>query len=188
METEEFVEPGKTIAKTVIKIINIILALFILILIYQLLYADHYSFSNDRIDLFLHHSTASNTVFVIFLILLLLLLYSKKIWQRLLLGLLTLPVIGILLLFLLFSAGIVGLLQEFLIRQYFYQKDGFNYYLISERYAAFDHMNFVIYKEKPVFLFLKKRERVNEAELIKNKIEMKNVYSEYYKKSVWLNK
>jgi hypothetical protein len=169
----------------VIKIINTTLILFIFVLIYQLAFADHYSFSNDRIDLFFHNSTVSNTVFIFLLIIILLFIYSKKNWQKLLLGLLIIPIAGIFLFVLLFTAGIVGLSQEVLIRQYFYQKNGYNYYVISERYFATEHMNFVIYKEKPVFLFLKKRERVKEAELMNYRIDMDNVYKQYFKKSIF---
>ena len=71
--------------------------------------------------------------------------------------------------------------DEVFVRHYFYQKDGYNYYIVSERYAAFESRNLMIYKEKPIFLFLKNRERVSDLELAKNKIDMSEVYKGFNK-------
>ena len=51
--------------KLLIKVINAALLVSILILIFEITFADKCSFSNDRVDLFIHHTQTPLMVFIL---------------------------------------------------------------------------------------------------------------------------
>ena len=159
------------------KILIVLIIFFVLIFIYQITFAQNISFSNDIVDHFFHFTQTVNAVFIFFLLLCLLFINSKETWQKVITGILVLPVILFLLLGVVMSSGIVFARDETNMRHYFFNKDGYNYYLVSERFWAFEgSSNLKIYKEKPLFLFVKERLSVDENELINNKVDYVKEY------------
>ena len=139
--------------KLLIKIINAALLVSILILIFEITFADKCSFSNDRVDLFIHHTQTPLMVFILLSILVLLFLFSKKNWQKLVTSILAIPFLLIMLFIILFFSKFITMPDEVFVRHYFYQKDGYNYYIVSERYAAFESRNLIEYTRKNQYFY-----------------------------------
>jgi hypothetical protein len=157
-------------SKLLKKILISLIIFFTLIFIFQITLAQDFNFSNGLIDNYFHFSQVLNVVLIFFLLLFLLLINSKQTWEQVVTGILILP-ITLLLLF-----GIV-ILPETDVRHYFFNKDGYSYYIVNE-----GRINLKVYKEKPAFFFIKERKRVTEDELKSNGIDYSKEYDNYLKK------
>jgi hypothetical protein len=71
-------------------------------------------------------------------------------------------------------------------RYYFGSKNGFSYYIKSERLSALDGSELHIYKERPLFFFVKERLPVKDEELNAMGVKPDKIRSyfidEYFKK------
>lgn len=162
------------------KTILLLMAFSLIVIIYQITLAQNISFSNDIIDHYFHFSEFSMLVFLGLLMIIYLVLISSRAWQKILLGITIIPVVLILLISIFFLSGAVFAPSQANARYYFYKKDGYNYYIVSERYVAFEgSANIKIYKEKPLFLFIKERKVVNDDELLKNKVDINKAINNF---------
>ena len=137
------------------KIVISLIIFFTLIFIYQITFAKNISFSNDIIDRYFYYTQTQNAIFIFFLLLCLLFLNSKQTWEKVISVALILPTFIFLLLGIFFISGVVGN-DSTNVRHYFFNKDGYSYYMISE-----GRLNIKMYKEKPLFLFIKELKVVN---------------------------
>jgi hypothetical protein len=140
--------------------------LFTAFFIFQLTYASNISLSNSRIDQFVHHSQVFCGSVVIILFLSLLIIHLKNKWIKITLGIIILPISLTMLLGLtVVSYGMLAPSDSYS-RFYFYEKDNFNYYVTSERFAAFSGgRELKYYKEKELVLFLKRRIELTETDI-----------------------
>ena len=135
--------------------------------IFQVTYASQVSFSNPRIDEFVHHSQFIIGAIGIILFLFLLITHIKIKWIKITLGIIIVPIFLIMLLGLLFvSYGVLSDSNSYA-RFYFYKNDGFKYFVTSERYVAFSgSRELKYYEEKDLILFLKTRKELSDAEVL----------------------
>jgi hypothetical protein len=165
------------------RVILITLFFIVSIFIYQITWAQNISFSNNMIDNFFHFSKNTIALFIIVLILWYLFLISKKTLHKNIIGFSLIPIVLLFLLSLLYLSAPVFAPSKANIRHYFYEKNGYSYYLVSERYWAFEgSSNLRIYREKPLFLFLKERVSVSEEELAENNINYGQEYQLFFEK------
>ncbi len=168
------------------KIILGAILLFSLLFLYQITIASNISFSNGIIDRLLHFCEVPVFIFVVILVLVYFFNKLKRLGQRIAIGLISLPVVFIFIVTILFSSGIVFASDEAMIRYYFFEKGDYSYYVISERFYAFEGSSELkIYKEKPILLFLQARYNVSEDELSYYNINVDTVYQHYYDISIY---
>lgn len=117
---------------------NWAIALTLLLLLMQFTVADKLSLSNDPIDNFLHFGKFWTISFLLFLLLAEVFLYSSKLLFKIISGIMwliwTIPIIliGWILIMIMFRG------ERADARYYFSSKNGFSYYIKSERLTALD--------------------------------------------------
>jgi len=143
-----------------------LITFFATFLLFQLTYASNVSFSNPRIDEFVHHSQFIIGAIAIILFMLLIITHIKIKWIKITLGILMVPIFLIMLLGLLFiSYGVLADSNSYA-RFYYYENDGFKYFVTSERYVAFSGgRELKYYKEKDLIFFLKARKELTDVEV-----------------------
>lgn len=170
------------------KVILIILLILIIIFVFQITFAKSLSFSNDNVDHFFHFTQNTIIISIVSIILLFLFINSKRTGHRIVIGMVSLPVILLFIVSVIFSIGIVFKNDSTNVRYYFFNKDGYSYYVVSERFYAFEgSSNLQYYKEKPLVFFIKQRVYVSEEELNDlgirisevNKIFLKKYFKDY---------
>lgn len=67
-------------------------------------------------------------------------------------------------------------------KYYFYKDKEYSYYMVSERFFALDGLELKIYKERPIFGFIKKRSIANEDKLIADGVDMRKATNAFIKK------
>ena len=134
--------------------------------IFQVTNASEVSFSNPRIDEFVHHSQIIVGAIVIILFLFLVIAHIKTKWIKVTLGIFMVPIFLIMLLGLLFVSYGVFANSDAYARIYFYENNGFKYFVTSERYVAFSgSRELKYYKEKELILFLKTQKELTDIEV-----------------------
>jgi|WetSurMetagenome_2_1015567.scaffolds.fasta_scaffold40115_4 hypothetical protein len=174
---------GKLNKRLINKIIISLIIISVLIYLFQITVAKNLSLSSDQVD-HLFHFTQNTILLLVFILILALIFYnSKETWQKITLGIIGIPILLIFFVATLFSLGVIFTPKSANIRHYFYEKDGYNYYVISERFWAFEgSSNLKYYKEKPLFLFIKHRPEVSEHEISINGINLRDVNEQFFKK------
>jgi hypothetical protein len=151
------------------KVIKVLLVLLCTLLIFQVTLAPNFSFSNNIVDNLFYSTSSYVGLSILLLLFILLILRSNRKWIRILSIIAIVPVGLFFLISLLFMLPI--LLADYP-RYYFFEKDGFHYYVVSERLFAFEgSRELKYYKEKTLWLFLKERKIVDEHELTTNGID-----------------
>lgn len=168
-------------------ICNWAIALTLLMLLLQFTVADNISISNDLIDNFLHFGKSWAICFLVFLVPATIFFHSGKLLIKTISGItgliLSIPVIlfGWFLIMIMFRG------EKADARYYFSSKNGFSYYIKSERLTALDGSELHIYKERPLFFFVKERLPVKDEELNAMGIKPDKIRSyfidEYFKKA-----
>ncbi len=173
---------GKINKRLINKIIISIIIISLLIYLSQITFAKSISFSSDQVDHFFHFTENNILLLVLILILVLIFYNSKETWQKIILGIIGIPILLVFFVATLFSLGVIFTTKSANLRYYFYDRDGYNYYVISERFWAFEgSSNLKYYKEKPLFLFIKHRPEVTKQELIESGIKIEEVNEKFFK-------
>jgi len=167
----------KVLLRTIITMIVILLPIQLL----QYTVAQDLSFGYVPFDNLLYHGSITTSVFIIFLLLVLIFIKSKKDLASYLSGFASMVMlVGFLLLII--QLGLMLDSEKVYKREYFFTKNGYNYYLRSERFFATMGTELVIHKEKPIFLFIKSRNTVTEAELKNYGVNIDSVEASYLNK------
>lgn len=154
-------------------------AILLLAVILQYTVGEKLSLSNNVIDNYIHFGLNFNIVYIIFLLTAIAFIFSNKPLIKILSGLL-----GLILLIPVFLLGILmfGIIfrgEKANERHYFFNKDGYSYYITSERLMVFDGPEFRLYKEKPLFLFVKERLKVTDEEVRANNLDPDKITSDF---------
>lgn len=158
-----------SIQSVLIKILKGIIVLLIIVYLFQVTFAERISFNNFIIDNFFYFASYFSLITIALFSSVLMFLITKNRWLRISSFIVTIPFGFMLFILLLFTVPTV--LTDFP-KYYFFKKDGYHYYVTSERVFGFEgSRNLKFYKDKKLVLFLKERLRVSESELILNSID-----------------
>jgi len=163
-----------------IKVITVITMILTALFIFQITFADQFSVDNQKIDHILHFTSGTVLILIILLSFIFILLVTKKRWLIILSSIVSGLSLLLLLIALVFSSMIIYSSDRTNYRYYFSRNGEYQYYVVSERFVAFEgSSNFHIYKEKPLFLFIKQRLSVSEEELKNMHLNAPNLYSKF---------
>ncbi|MFA6599262.1 MAG: hypothetical protein WCS69_16185 [Ignavibacteriaceae bacterium] len=169
------IQLNKILLRTLIATIVILLPIQLL----QYSVAQSLSFGYAPFDNLLYYGSITTSVFIILLLLVLIFIKSKKNFISFLSGLASMVMLLIFLPLFIIQFGIMFDSEKIYKREYFFTKDGYNYYLRSERFFATMGTELEIHREKPIFLFIKSRNTVTEAELKKYGVNIDSVEANY---------
>jgi hypothetical protein len=155
-------------------------AILLLVILLQCTVSNKISFSNNVIDNYLHFGLYFNIGFAIILIASIVFIFTNKPLVKALSSLLVLilmiPVffIGMMIYDIMFRGDKA---DE---RHYFFYKDGYSYYIKSERFMAYEGPEYRLYKERPLFLFVKERLEVPIEEVKANGLDPDKIKADFY--------
>ena len=164
------------------KILITLIIFLLIIFLYQVTFAEKFSFSNPNIDNFFYFTKWTILLSIIFSFILFVFINVKRLGQKIAIGIVSFPIIIIFFVAVYFSIRIVLFGSSVNIRYGFLEKNNYTYYVISERFFAFEGSpNLKYYKEKTIFWFIKNRQAINENELNNLEVNLDKVNKNFYK-------
>ncbi|MGE5682820.1 MAG: hypothetical protein ACM34K_18290 [Bacillota bacterium] len=142
-----------------------IIVIAILILIIQLTVAENISLSNNIIDNYLHFGKYLNIGLIVLLAIVMVFINAEKLMIKVISGTFFFALLIPFFFLGLLTYGIVFRGENADQRLYFYNKDGYSYYIKSERFMAFEGPMHRLYKERPLFSFIKERLVTTDSEM-----------------------
>lgn len=160
-----------------LKYVRIILPITLVMYLYELTIGDYISFGSLTIDYLFYYTTKSLFLFNLSMIVLYLYLKQKKKSLKIFSLIIFFPLGALFLLYFPFNIG--AIINSPYNKYYFFEENDIKYYMISERFFALDDMELKIYKEKPVFFFIKHRSSAEEDLLVEKGINIQKVRDKY---------
>ncbi len=164
----------------ILKYLRIILPVTVVIYLYQLTIVDYISFCSLSVDYMLYYTTKS--LFLFNLAGIALYFYCKqKIKSVKMLSLIIFFPVGLLFL-VYFPFNVLAVINPHYDKYYFYERNGTEYYMISERFSALDGMELKFYKENSLVGFIKIRSQIVEEDLPIDDIDIQKERDHYWQK------
>ncbi len=164
----------------ILKYLQIVLPITLIVYLYELTIGDSISFGSLSVDYLFYFTTKSLFLFNVAGIALY--FYFK---QKNKIGKTISQAIFILSGFLFaiyFPLNVIWVIDSPYHKYYFYEENNTKYYLVSERFGALDGPELKMYKEKPIFSFIRKRIPADEQILHSKGVDVLKARNDYLKK------